>query len=88
MSLNGKPNEAMPEIPPMTLTYDALGNVKSLKGGLQNDPSTQMVQNMFNQGGAQTQMVFFPSRRSVLATNGVSLKMPGFTEEATAKSEL
>lgn len=88
MSVNGQPNEAAMDIPPVTYTYDTLGNIKSVKGLPQTEPVGKMMNSMFNQNGAQMQMVFLPKQAVRVGDKWESpFKMPGITEEAKAKSE-
>jgi hypothetical protein len=88
MSVNGQKNDALQDTPPMTLTFDAQGNVKSMTGLPQDNPAAKIVNGLFNQSGAQMQSVFLPKQAIRPGDKWESpFKLPGFTEEGTAKSE-
>src|SRR5439155_20233789 len=57
---NGQPM-AVPNTPPMTMTYDATGKVLSAKGLSKNDPATSMMGSAFSSGGLAGLGNFLPT---------------------------
>lgn len=87
MTMNGQPMNA-PATPTITMTYDAQGNVKGVKGMPQAAGNPMMGGGMMNSNQMQMQGTFLPAKPVKPGDVWtLTVKMPGMTSSATVKGQ-